>query len=150
MITIVIHATPTQKFTPQSKEHSGMNANIQFHVATMYRGKERFKVFATSSIEGVIYTMTSKDKPTGWEDFCRKWAERIKLAHIAWGHHYVNGLVTEQVEEYFNQWKCRLVIDKSNNPLSKVYKNYDSVRVQARQSLRAKQLLPRGKYYFSE
>lgn len=131
MITIQIIATPVSKINVDRK--TGLQY-IKSHLATIYRDGKRYKVTATSSLDGVQIVVSGSDKPTGWENFCSKWAERFQKAPIRWGYSFVGGRVSDAPIDYFGQWDIRLVIDKSHSPkpLYPSSRDCNKVRAQAR------------------
>lgn len=108
MVGIIIHATPigiTHKV-------NGATLHTSYKIATLYRGKERFKVFATASLTGLQFSVQGKKK-TGWEPFCQKWAKRFQTwsTKISWGYAWSEcGPLHTQVEQEIALLCDRLII----------------------------------------
>jgi hypothetical protein len=107
MVGIQFFATPIATATP----HNGI-VTTTYHVANLYRGRERYKVWFTTGLEGSRWGVTGHNKPTGFEPFCLKWAERFKkiAGLISWGYSWNGYTFTNSIEEEMCKYCDRLQI----------------------------------------
>jgi len=96
MIAIQLFATPVATVNVRNSI-----SYIEYHIATLYRNKERYKVTITYNLSsGTTVCVSGKTKATGWEPFCKKWAERFKKwsGMISWGHSWKGSSCTSKLE----------------------------------------------------
>jgi hypothetical protein len=84
MITIIFIATPCA--LAQVSPNSGHLVHT-YHISTIYRGREKYKVYKSISINGIDIYCKGRDK-NGWQPFCEKWAKRIAALNISFGHNF--------------------------------------------------------------
>ena len=95
MIGIQLFATPAAK----AAIFNGI-VSTTYHVANLYRGRERYKVFFSTGLEGSRWGVVGGDKSTGFEPFCQKWANRFKAiaSLISWGYSWNGYTFTDAIE----------------------------------------------------
>ena len=95
MVSIQIFATPQATVAQQN----GI-VTTKYHVANLYRGRERYKVFFSTGLEGSRWGVVGGDKSTGFEPFCQKWANRFKAiaSLISWGYSWNGYTFTDAIE----------------------------------------------------
>ncbi len=95
MVTIQLFATP-QAIVAQKNGVS----NTTYHIANLYRGRERYKVFLSVGLEGSRWGVFGGKKATGFEPFCQKWANRFKAIAtlISWGYSWNGHTFTDAIE----------------------------------------------------
>ena len=95
MIGIQLFATPAAK----AAIFNGI-VSTTYHVANLYRGRERYKVLFSTGLEGSRWGVVGNGKPTGFEPFCQKWANRFKAiaSLISWGYSWNGYTFTDAIE----------------------------------------------------
>jgi len=95
MISIQLFATPQAIVATKN----GI-VNTTYHIANLYRGRERYKVLFSTGLEGTCWCVVGNDKPTGFEPFCQKWANRFKAIAtlISWGYSWNGYNCTDSIE----------------------------------------------------
>ena len=107
MIGIQLFATPAAK----AAIFNGI-VSTTYHVANLYRGRERYKVWFSIGLEGARWGVTGSDKKTGFEPFCQKWAKRFKefSALVSWGYSWNGNTFTNSIEELMCKYCDRLQV----------------------------------------
>ena len=107
MISIQLFATPMATVATKN----GI-VTTTYHIANIYRGRERFKVLFSTGLEGSRWGVVGSDKPTGFEPFCQKWANRFKAiaSLISWGYSWNGNTFTDDIEELMCKYCDRLQV----------------------------------------
>ena len=107
MIGIQLFATPAAK----AAIFNGI-VSTTYHVANLYRGRERYKVWLSIGLEGAQWRVTGSDKKTGFEPFCQKWAERFEefSTRISWGYSWSGGRSANSIEELMCKYCDKLQV----------------------------------------
>ena len=107
MIAIQFFATPVAKATILN----GI-VTTTYHIANLYRNRERYKVWLSIGLNGEQWGVTGSDKVTGFEPFCRKWAQRFKAfaGLVSWGYSWNGNTFTNSIEEEMYKYCDRLQI----------------------------------------
>ena len=107
MIGIQLFATPMATVATKN----GI-VTTTYHIANIYRGRERFKVLFSTGLKGSRWGVVGGDKPTGFEPFCQKWAERFEefSTLISWGYSWNGSKSTNSIEELMCKYCDRLQV----------------------------------------
>jgi len=93
-----------------------------YHIANIYRNKEKYRVTMNCSIDtgSITYSVSGVNKPTGFEPFCKKWAERFKIwaGMINWGYDWEGFTFTDKIETeiscYCDRFQVLTCYEKDN------------------------------------
>lgn len=115
MVGIQLFATPAAK----AAIFNGM-VSTTYHVANLYRGRERYKVWLSIGLEGARWRVTGSDKKTGFEPFCQKWAKRFEefstlvsggySCLVCWGYSWNGSKSTNSIEELMCKYCDKLQV----------------------------------------